>query len=89
MTNEKFGNNITALKDGKTINKPKDCRFQIGDYLIYNKEKDFYYNLNYAQIKNLFWNSHSIVGYIAKDDMNIDNHDSNKTTMIELSSDNE
>jgi hypothetical protein len=85
MTNEKFGNSITALKDGKIINKPKNCRFQIGDYLIYNKEKDFYYNINYAQIKNLFWNSHSIVGYIAKDDMNIDNHDSNKATMIELS----
>jgi hypothetical protein len=89
MTNEKFGNSITALNDGKIINKPKDCRFQIGDYLIYNKEMDLYYNLSYAQIKNLFWNSHSIVGYIAKDDMNTDNHDSNKAAMIELSSDNE
>lgn len=43
-------------------------------------------SISYVQIKNLYWNSHLIVGYIAKDDINIDNHDSNKTTMIELSS---
>jgi hypothetical protein len=39
----KFASNITALNNGKTVNKPKDYRFQIGDYRRY-KEKDFYYN---------------------------------------------
>jgi hypothetical protein len=41
----KFESNITALNNGKIVNKPKGYRFQIGDYLMYNKEKDFYYNL--------------------------------------------
>jgi len=88
MTNsDKFGNSITAMKEDKTINKPKEYRFQIGDYLMYNKEKDFYYNLSYAQIKNLYWNSDLIVGYVANDDINNNNNGTkDKTTMIELSS---
>ena len=64
----KFESNTTALNNGKIVNKPKGYRFQIGDYLMYNKEKDFYYNLSYAQIKNLYWNSELIVGYVANDD---------------------
>jgi hypothetical protein len=40
--------NITALNNGKIVNKPKGYRFQIGDYLMYNKKRDFYYNLSYA-----------------------------------------
>ena len=82
----KFESTITALKNGKIVNKPKGYRFQIGDYLMYNKEKDFYYNLSYAQIKNLYWNSELIVGYVANDEINISNNgNKDKTSMIELS----
>ena len=36
----KFESNITiALKNGKIVNKPKCYRFQIGDYLMYNRGK--------------------------------------------------
>ncbi|HEX2409259.1 MAG TPA: hypothetical protein VHJ38_18820 [Nitrososphaeraceae archaeon] len=53
MTNsDKFVSNVTASNNGKTVNKVKGYRFQIGDYLIYNKEKDFYYNLSYSQSNN-------------------------------------
>ncbi len=88
MTNsDKSGNSITAMKEDKTVNKPKGYIFQIGDYLMYNKEKDFYNNLSYAQIKNLYWNSDLIVGYVANDDINNNNNGTkDKTTMIELSS---
>jgi hypothetical protein len=84
-----FESNITALNNGKIVNKPKGYRFQIGDYLMYNKKRDFYYNLSYAQIKNLYWNSDSIVGYVANDERNNNNNNGNrdKTSMIELSSD--
>jgi hypothetical protein len=85
----KFESNITALSNGKIVNKPKGYRFQIGDYLMYNKEKDFYYNISYAQIKNLYWNSEmiAVVGYVANDDINNNNNNGNKdkTSMIELS----
>ena len=85
----KFESNITALSNGKIVNKPKGYRFQIGDYLMYNKEKDFYYNISYAQIKNLYWNSEMIVGYVANDEINNNNNNNNgnkdKTSMIELS----
>src|SRR5215211_7713741 len=82
----KFESNITiALKNGKIVNKPKGYRFQIGDYLMYNKENDFYYNLSYAQIKNLYWNSELIVGYVANDEMNNNNGNKDKTSMIEFS----
>jgi len=74
----KFESNITALNNGKTANKPKGYRFQIRDYLMYNKEKDFYYNLNYALIKNLYWNSYLIVGYVANYEINSNNNNSNK-----------
>jgi hypothetical protein len=56
-----------------------------GDYLMYNKEKDFYYNLSYAQIKNLYWNSELIVGYVANDEINNNNGNKDKTSMIDLS----
>ena len=82
----KFESNITALSNGKIVNKPKGYRFQIGDYLMYNKEKDFYYNISYAQIKNLYWNSDMIVGYVANDEINNSNNgNKDKTSMIELS----
>ena len=84
----KFESNITALNNGKIVNKPKGYRFQIGDYLMYNKEKDFYYNLSYAQIKNLYWNSDLIVGYVANDEINNNNNNNgnkDKTSMIEFS----
>ena len=82
----KFESNITALSNGKIVNKPKGYRFQIGDYLMYNKEKDFYYNISYAQIKNLYWNSDLIVGYVANDEINNSNNgNKDKTSMIELS----
>jgi hypothetical protein len=82
----KFESNITALSNGKIVNKPKGYRFQIGDYLMYNKEKDFYYNLSYAQIKNLYWNSDLIVGYVANDEINSNNNgNKDKTSMIDLS----
>jgi hypothetical protein len=82
----KFESNITALNNGKIVNKPKGYRFQIGDYLMYNKEQDFYYNLSYALIKNLYWNTDLIVGYVANDDININNNgNKDKTSMIELS----
>jgi hypothetical protein len=83
----KFESTITALKNGKIVNKPKGYRFQIGDYLMYNKEKDFYYNLSYAQIKNLYWNSELIIGYVANDEINNNSNNGNKDkiSMIELS----
>jgi hypothetical protein len=83
----KFENTITALKNGKIGNKPKGYRFPIGDYLMYNKEKEFYYNLSYAQIKNLYWDSELIVGYAANEEINNNSNNSNKdkTSMIELS----
>jgi hypothetical protein len=82
----KFESNITALNNGKIVNKPKGYRFQIGDYLMYNKEQDFYYNLSYALIKNLYWNTDLIVGYVANDDININNNgNKDKTSMIEFS----
>ena len=53
---------------------------------MYNKEKDFYYNLSYAQIKNLYWNSDLIVGYVANDEINSNNNgNKDKTSMIDLS----
>ena len=53
---------------------------------MYNKEKDFYYNLSYAQIKNLYWNSELIVGYVANDEINSNNNgNKDKTSMIEFS----
>ena len=60
-------------------------RFQKGDYLIYNKEKDFYYDLIYAQTKNVYWNVDLIIGYVAKDDINYNNGNIDKTSMIDLS----
>jgi hypothetical protein len=82
----KFESTINALSNGKIVKKPKGYRFQIGDYLMYNKEKDFYYNLSFAQIKNLYWNSDLIVGYVANDEINNSNNgNKDKTSMIELS----
>ena len=82
----KIESSITALNNGKIVNRPKGYRFQIGDYLMYNKEKDFYYNLSYAQIKNLYWNSDLIVGYVANDEINSNNNGKkDKTSMIDLS----
>jgi hypothetical protein len=54
---------------------------------MYNKEKDFYYNLNYALIKNLYWNSYLIVGYVANEEINSNNNNGNKdkTSIIEFS----
>ena len=52
---------------------------------MYNKQKDFYYNLSYAQIKNLYWNSELIVGYVANDEINSNNGNKDKTSMIEFS----
>jgi hypothetical protein len=60
--NDKFVSSISTSNKGNIVKKPKCYRFQIGDYPMYNKEKDFYYNLSYAQIKNLYWNSNLIVG---------------------------
>ena len=84
----KFESNSAALKNGKIVYKPKGYRFQIDDYLMYNKEKDFYYNLSYAQIKNLYWNSDLIVVYVANDEINSNNNNKgnkDKTSMIDLS----
>ena len=86
----KFESRITALSNGKIVNKPKGYRFQIGDYLIYNKEKGFYYNLSYAQIKNLYWNVDLIIGYVANDEINNNSNNGNKDkiSMIEISKSN-
>jgi hypothetical protein len=81
----KFESIITALNNGKIVNKSKGYIFQIGDYLMYNKEKDFFYNLSYAQIKNLYLNSDLIIGYVANDEINNNNGNKDKTSMIELS----
>jgi hypothetical protein len=45
INKNKFESTITALKNGKIVNKPKGYRFQIDGYRIYNKEKDFYFTL--------------------------------------------
>jgi hypothetical protein len=76
---------VTVLSNGMIVNKPKGYRFQIGDYLIHNKEKDFYYNLSYAQIKNSYWNVDFIVGYVANDEINYNNGNKDKSSMIALS----
>jgi hypothetical protein len=53
---------------------------------MYNKEKDFYYNLSYAQIKNLYWNSELIVRYVANDEINSNNNgNKDKTSMTGFS----
>jgi hypothetical protein len=57
----KFESTVTALKNGRIVNKPKGYRFQIGDYVIYNKEKNCYYNLSYALIKNLRSDNNQII----------------------------
>ena len=81
----KFESTVTALKNGRIVNKPKGYRFQIGDYLMYNKEKNYYYNLIYALIKSLYWNTGLIVGYVADDDININNNgNKDKTSMIRI-----
>ena len=81
-----FESNITVLNNGKIVNKPKGYRFQIDDYLMYNKEKDFYYNLSYALIKNFYWNSYLIVGYVANDEIKGNNNgNKDKTSIIEFS----
>ncbi len=51
---------------------------------MYNKEKDFYYNISYAQIKNLHWNSDLIVGYVANYEINNNNGNKDKTSIIEF-----
>ena len=76
----KFESTVTALKNGRIVNKPKGYRFQIGDYLIYNKEKNSYYNLSYALIKNLYCNTDLIVGYVAKDVLNNNDNDNKDKT---------
>ena len=43
------------------------------------------YNLSYAQIKNSYWNSDLIVGYVANDEKNNNNGNKDKTSIIELS----
>ena len=55
---------------------------------MYNKEKDFYYNISYAQIKNLQWNSDLIVGQVDNDEINSNNNNNgnkDKTSIIDLS----
>ena len=37
----KFESKITPLTNGEVVNKPKNFRFEIGDYLMYDKEKIF------------------------------------------------
>ena len=81
----KFEITVTALKHGRIVNKPKGYKFQIGDYLIYNNEKNYYYNLSYALIKNLYWNTDLIVRYVANDDLNINNNgNKDKISIIEF-----
>ena len=80
----KFESSITVLSNGKTVNKLKDYRFQIGDYLIYNKEKEFYYNklcTNKKFVLEFRFNS----GYVAHDEINHNNGNNDKTSMIDLS----
>jgi hypothetical protein len=82
----KFESAVTALKNGRIVNKPKGYRFQIGDYLIYNKEKNCYYNQSYALIKNLYWNIYLIVRYVANDEINSNNNgNKDKTSMTGFS----
>ena len=53
---------------------------------MHNKEKDFYYNLSYAQIKNLYWSSDLIVGYVDNYEINNNNNGNKyKTSMIDFS----
>ena len=79
-----FESKITPLTNGDTVNKPKNYRFEIGDYLIYDKVKNIYYNWNYAEQYNLSWDAIKIVGYVAKDEINFDNTESDKTTIIKF-----
>jgi hypothetical protein len=42
INSDKIVSTITGSNKGITVNKPKIDRFQIDDYIVYNKEKDFY-----------------------------------------------
>jgi hypothetical protein len=79
-----FESKITPSANGDIVNKPKNFRFEIGDYLIYDKVKNIYYNWNYAEKYNVQWNPERIAGYVAKDEINFDNTDSDKTTIIKF-----
>jgi hypothetical protein len=46
------------------------------------------YNVSYALIKNLYWNSYLIVGYVANGEINSNNNNNgnkDKTSIIEFS----
>ena len=79
-----FESKITPLPNGDIVNKPTNFRFKIGDYLIYDKVKNIYYNWDYAEKYNLLWDAVKIVGYVGKDEINLDNTDSDKTTIIKF-----
>ena len=52
--------------------------------LFIDKVKNIYYDFDYAEKHNLLWNSEKIVGYVAKDEINFDNTESGKTTIIKI-----
>ena len=79
-----FESKITPLTNGDIVNKPTNFRFEIGDYLIYDKVNNIYYNWDYADKYNIKWNHKKIVGYVAKDEINFDNTESDKTTIIRI-----
>lgn len=75
---------IKVQSKGISVDKPLNERFSIGDYLMYHKRGDFFYNLNFAIKYRLEWNPRKIIGYVANDEINYDNTNSDKMTMIEL-----
>jgi hypothetical protein len=80
-----FENKITPLTNGDiVVNKLINYKFKIGDYLIYDKQQKFYYNFDYAEKYNLLWDPEKIAGYVAKDEINFDNTESDKTTIIKI-----
>ena len=79
-----FESKITPLTNGDIVNKPKNYRFKIGDYIIYDKQQKFYYNWDYAEKYNMSWDPEKIAGYVAKDEINLDNTNSDKTTIIKF-----
>lgn len=75
---------IKAQSNGISVDKPLNERFSVGDYLMYHKRGDFFYNWNFANKYRLEWDPRKIIGYVANDEINYDNTNSEKVTMIEL-----
>lgn len=77
--NEKIVSWVTILTDGRIVNKPIGVEFTIGDYLIYSKKNDFYYNILYEKEP---WIIKNITAYVANNEFNYYPNEENTKIMI-------